>query len=32
MHIVFDKSNPLDPRKDLTCVNDVVDGFMKMNL
>ena len=32
MHVVFDESNPFDPRKDLSCVNDIVDEFLEVNL
>ena len=32
IHVVFYESNPLDPRKDLACVDDIVDDFMEMNL
>ena len=32
MHVVFNESNTLDPRKDLVIVDDYVDDFMDMNL
>ena len=32
MHVVFDESNPLDPRKDMCSVNDIVDEFLDMNI
>ena len=32
MHVVFDESNPLDPRKDMCSVDDIVDEFVDMNI
>ena len=32
MHVVFDESNPLDPRKDMCSVDDIVDELMDMNI
>ena len=31
IHVVFDESNPLDPRKDMCSVDDIVDEFVDMN-
>ena len=32
MHVVFDESNPLDPRKDMCSVYVIVDVFVDMNI
>ena len=32
MHVVFDESTPLDPRKDMYSVYDIVDEFVDMNI
>ena len=32
MHIVFNESNPLDPKKDICSINDIVDEFIDMNI
>ena len=32
MHVIFDESNPLNSRKDLTYVDDIVDDFLEINL
>ena len=32
MHVVFDESNPLDPRKDMCSVDDIIDELVDMNI
>ena len=32
MHVIFDESNPLNPRKDLCKVDDIIDEFVDMNI
>ena len=31
MHVIFDESNSLDPRKDISSINDDVGDLMKTN-
>ena len=32
MHVVFDESNPLDPRKALCSFNNIIDELVDMNI
>ena len=32
MHVVFNESNPLDPRKNICSVDDIIDEFVDMNI